>query len=147
MRWRTAGRSLAIALFGLGGVLGAIVGRSAFWYGLTAVVVGLVMVPFESRAAPGTASPLSRSTDRDERLSGSGPPLAHLGGRVEEILRMAETTAEAKVVEARREAEAIVSAAHEQARAILTAAQSTATITAVQPTDTVPPTQPPPSAT
>jgi hypothetical protein len=146
VEWSTAGRSSALGLLGLGAVLGALIGPSALWYGLAAIVLAAVVLPFERRrAASGTAPMASPPADPRERRAGSTvPSLAGLGGRAEKILRLAEENALAHLAEAQREADAIVSAARAQARDILAGAEATARKSAAKHTDPTAPTEPPP---
>lgn len=106
MRLRTVTWPLAIALLGLGAVIGALVGPVALWAGL---VVAVAAVPFGLRRheSASTAPPPV------EHAAGAAlaEPAAGLGERVQQVLRLAEEQADDIRAQARREADDIVTRA------------------------------------
>ncbi|MFC3500608.1 hypothetical protein ACFOOK_06440 [Micromonospora krabiensis] len=112
-------RMLGLSVFG-GGIgieVGWGLGTAATPWAVATCLVGLALVLLGAGAA---AEPLADP----QRPPAERPTFAHLGPRVEQILRTAEEQAEAVVEEARREAERIVAAARSEAATVGDTARS-----------------------
>ncbi|MET8835890.1 hypothetical protein ABZV78_18480 [Micromonospora sp. NPDC004540] len=104
---------------GVGAVVGTRLGATATWPGIAVAVLGVGLAVFGSRAAAGD--------EAAARPSGEGPPLAQLGSRVEQILRLAEEQAENHRAEAARDAERTLAEARSAAQLIVDRARAVAT--------------------
>jgi F0F1-type ATP synthase membrane subunit b/b' len=106
-------KPLPAALLGVGvGVaIGSRLDKTTIWYGVAAAVIGVVWGFLASRADTVAGAPRPVTASKPQSLTG-------LGGRVEQILRLAKEQAADHVTAAERKAEGIVAEAQAQADAI-----------------------------
>lgn len=102
---------------GVGAMVGPFLGPAALWSGVAVAALGVVLTLIGTT----TGTAVTARRQEPERIT-----FAHLGPRVEEILRIAEEQAEDVRAEARREAERIEAAARQEAEAILNRAREQA---------------------
>jgi len=106
-------KPLPAALLGIGvGIaVGSRLDKTTIWYGIAAAVIGVVWGVLASHSDTDAVPP--------RRVTASEPPnLAGLGGRVEQILRLAKEQAANQVDAAERKAERIVAEAQAHADGI-----------------------------